>query len=170
MPQGPTARFADLVTHPTPPTLMGTPGAVTVLVGFQPAWRGLPAGSCGAIASAKDASDKVLDDLKAKKIAAAGTPAGPAAVTAETAGKVAALAAMGAMITAAAGGGTDIHMCLGIPPAPFGIPHGPGVVMDGSKTVQINSMPACRMGDTVTEAIGGPNKILGGCMTVFIGG
>jgi len=170
MPQGPAARLADNVTHPFPPVLTGSPGAVTVLIGFMPAWRGLPDGSCGAIQNAKDASDKVLDDLKAKKIVAAGTPAGPAAVAAEKAGQAAALASMGAMITAAAAGGTDIHMCLGIPPPPFGIPHGPGIVMDGSKTVMINSMPACRLGDTVTEAIGGPNKILMGCMTVIIGG
>lgn len=170
MPQGPTARVADMVTHPFPPVLTGSPGAITVIVGFKPAWRGLPAGACGAIQQAKDASDKVLADLKAKKIAAAGTPAGPAAVAAEKLGQAAALAAMGASIMAAAGGGTDVHMCLGIPPPPFGIPHGPGIVMDGSKTVMINSMPACRIGDTVTEAIGGPNKILMGCMTVVIGG
>lgn len=170
MPTGPTARVTDFVTHPFPPVLTGSPGAVTVLVGFLPAWRGLPAGSCPAIQQAKDASDKILDDLKAKKIAAAGTPGAPAAIAAEKAGQLAALASMGAMITAAAGGGTDIHMCLGIPPVPFGVPHGPGIVMDGSKTVMINSMPACRLGDTVTEAIGGPNKIVMGCMTVIIGG
>ena len=170
MPLGPAARVADLVTHPFPPVLTGSPGAVTVLIGFMPAWRGLPAGSCGAIQAEKEKTDKKLAALKAAKVAAVGTPGFPAAEAAEKKGQAEELANMGPMILAAAAGGTDGHMCLGIPPVPFGVPHGPGIVMDGSKTVMINSMPACRLGDTVTEAIGGPNKIVMGCMTVIIGG
>ncbi len=170
MPLGPAARVSDLVTHPFPPVLTGSPGAVTVIVGFLPAWRGLPMGACGAIKAEKEKTDKKLADLKKKKDAAKGTPDFPAAEAAEKKGQAEELAKMGPMILAAAAGGTDVHMCLGIPPVPFGVPHGPGIVMDGSKTVMINSMPACRMTDTVTEAIGGPNKILMGCMTVIIGG
>ena len=34
----------------------------------------------------------------------------------------------------------------------------------------INNLPACRMGDTVLEAVGPPNKIVSGEMTVVIGG
>ena len=49
-------------------------------------------------------------------------------------------------------------------------PHGPGVVIDGSKTVFINSLPACRQGDTILEALGPTNKITGGDDTVLIGG
>jgi len=49
-------------------------------------------------------------------------------------------------------------------------PHGPGVVITGSATVLVNFMPACRMGDTILEAIGPPNTISMGCMTVIIGG
>ena len=49
-------------------------------------------------------------------------------------------------------------------------PHGPGVVIDGSQTVFINGLQACRMGDTVLEAVGPPNKIAKGEMTVLIGG
>ena len=45
----------------------------------------------------------------------------------------------------------------------------PGVVIDGSPTVIINNLQACRMGDTILEAVGPPNKIAGGCPTVFIG-
>jgi hypothetical protein len=34
----------------------------------------------------------------------------------------------------------------------------------------VGNMPACRMGDTVIEAIGPPNKITKGCTTVLVGG
>ena len=37
-----------------------------------------------------------------------------------------------------------------------------GLVIDGSQTVLINGLPACRLGDTVLEAVGRPNKIVGG--------
>jgi uncharacterized Zn-binding protein involved in type VI secretion len=37
-------------------------------------------------------------------------------------------------------------------------------------TVSINSLPACRVGDTVVEALGPPNKIAVGLPTVIIGG
>jgi hypothetical protein len=67
----------------------------------------------------------------------------------------------------ATGGGADIQMCFVPSPMP---PRGAGVVLDGSKTVVINNLPACREGDTVTEALGGPNKIVMGCKTVMIGG
>jgi uncharacterized Zn-binding protein involved in type VI secretion len=58
-------------------------------------------------------------------------------------------------------------MCATPVPVP---PHGPGVVIDGSATVMINNLPACRLGDTVLEALGGPNKIVKGESTVIIGG
>jgi uncharacterized Zn-binding protein involved in type VI secretion len=69
-------------------------------------------------------------------------------------------------ITSSAGG-ADIHNCATPLPIP---PHGPGVVIDGSRTVLINGLPACRMGDTIVEALGPPNKITIGCSTVLIGG
>jgi uncharacterized Zn-binding protein involved in type VI secretion len=75
------------------------------------------------------------------------------------------------MISAAAAssppGMADIHQCATPLPIP---PHGPGVVIDGSKTVLINGLPACRMGDTILEALGPTNKIVKGEMTVLIGG
>jgi uncharacterized Zn-binding protein involved in type VI secretion len=73
---------------------------------------------------------------------------------------------MGSLISGAAAG-ADIHACVTPLPIP---PHGPGVVIDGSTTVLINFLPACRLGDTVLEAVGPPNKIAKGEMTVIIGG
>jgi uncharacterized Zn-binding protein involved in type VI secretion len=43
-------------------------------------------------------------------------------------------------------------------------------VIDGSATVLINNLPACRLGDTIIEAVGPPNKIVMGEPTVIIGG
>jgi uncharacterized Zn-binding protein involved in type VI secretion len=63
--------------------------------------------------------------------------------------------------------GADIHNC----PTPLPLPpHDPGVVVSGSPTVLINGFPASGLGDIFVEALGPPNKILGGCATVFIGG
>ena len=60
---------------------------------------------------------------------------------------------------AAHGGTADLHGCT----------HGAGVVIDGSATVLINGMPASRMGDTILESAGPPNKIVMGQPTVIIG-
>lgn len=57
-------------------------------------------------------------------------------------------------------------MCVTPAPAP---PHGPGVAIDGSPTVLINNLPACRLGDTIIEPLGPPNKIVMGEPTVIIG-
>jgi hypothetical protein len=110
---------------------------------------------------------------QAAAVAAAGTPGAPVAVAAATAARLAAetlkassAAAMGGALAAAAAGGASTHVCAMPWPIP---PHGPGVVIDGSPTVLINNMPACRLGDTIVEAIGPPNKIMMGCMTVTIG-
>jgi uncharacterized Zn-binding protein involved in type VI secretion len=59
------------------------------------------------------------------------------------------------------------HSCLVPSPVP---PHGPGVVIDGSATVMINKLPACRFGDSILEPLGPANKIVKGEMTVIIGG
>ena len=99
-------------------------------------------------------------------MAAAGTPGAPAAYAAEQATKTATAASLGASISALAagsvtpsGGMPDIHMCLTPSPVP---PHGPGVVIDGSPTVLINGLPACRQGDTILEPLGPPDKIVKG--------
>ena len=98
--------------------------------------------------------------------AAAVGPAIPAAYAAEQALKAAQLASMTASVMSAAGG-ADIHTCATPLPVP---PHGPGVVVDGSATVSTNFLPQSRMGDTVIEAVGPPNKVVKGEMTVIVGG
>jgi uncharacterized Zn-binding protein involved in type VI secretion len=148
-----------------PPILTPGPGSFNTLIGYLPAWRGVPAAAAAAIQAAKQASDIVLQAAQAATLAAAGTPGAPAAKAAEEATKVQQAAQMSATITSAAGG-ADIHMCTTPLPVP---PHGPGVVIDGSPTVLINNLPACRMGDTIIEAIGPPNKIAKGEFTVLIG-
>ena len=166
MPTGPAARVSDNVVHPLPPVLTPGPGSTNVLIGFLPAWRGVPAAAAAAIQAAKAVSDATIKAAEAATIAAAGTPGAPAAKAAEETTKATAAAAMGSMISSMAGM-ADIHLCTTLLPVP---PHGPGVVVDGSQTVMINMLPACRLGDTVVEAIGPPNKIVKGELTVIIGG
>ena len=166
MPTGPAARVTDNVVHPLPPVLTPGPGSMNVFIGFLPAWRGVPAAVAAALQSAKATSDTAIKAAEAATLAAAGTPGAPAAKAAEESTKAAAAASMGAAITSAAAG-ADIHACTTPLPIP---PHGPGVVIDGSATVLINNLQACRLGDTVLEAVGPPNKIVKGEMTVIIGG
>ena len=166
MPGRPAARITDPVVHPLPPVLQPGPGSPTVLIGSLPAWRGVSAAAAAAIQSAKATSDATILAAEATTLAAAGTPGAPAAVVAEQAVKTAAAASMGSMISGAAGG-ADIHVCATPLPIP---PHGPGVVVNGSQTVLINNLAACRQGDTVVEALGPPNVIVMGLPTVLIGG
>lgn len=167
MPKGPAARLGDNVSHPLPPLLVGGTGSPNVLVGGKPAWRGVPAGVAGGVTSAKQSADLAISTAEAATAAASGTPAYGGAKAAEDATKISSAASMTAMIQSVAGG-ADIHSCT-TPPIPPPI-HGPGVVTDGSATVLVNNLPACRMGDTITEAFGPPNKIVMGMPTVIIGG
>lgn len=161
----PAARVADPVAHPLPPVLGPGPGAPTVLIGYMPAWRGVPAAAAGAIMSAKTISDTAIKTAEAATLAAAGTPGLPAAKAAEETAKATAASSMGAMITGMAGM-ADVHLCATLLPLP---PHGPGVVVDGSVTVLVNNMPQARQGDTIVEAVGPPNKITMGLVTVLVG-
>lgn len=61
--------------------------------------------------------------------------------------------------------GSDFHAC---PLFDGPKPHVGGVVSMGSATVLINSLPAARVGDMITEA-GAPNTITMGEVTVNIG-
>ena len=168
MPTGPAARTTDNVAHPLPPVLTVGPGSTNVLIGFLPAWRGIPAAAVGALQAAKQVSDAAILAAETATKAAAGTPGAPAALAAEQATKAASLASMAGLIAGAAAGGSDIHTCAVPSPIP---PHGPGVVIDGSATVQTNFLPQCRLGDTILEAIApAPNKIVKGEMTVIVGG
>ena len=166
MPQGLAARVTDPVAHPLPPLLSPGPGSLTCLIGMLPAWRGILAAAVPALQAAADAADQTIKTAEATTTAAAGSPGAPAALAAEQLTKTTLLASMSSMIIGAAAG-ADIHSCLTPLPIP---PHGPGVVIDGSKTVMIDNLPACRMGDTILEAVGPPNKIADGCATVTIGG
>jgi uncharacterized Zn-binding protein involved in type VI secretion len=166
MPTGPAARTTDNVVHPLPPVLTPGPGSLNVITGFMPQWRGMPLAAVAALQAAKTIADTAIKTAEAATAAAAGTPGAPAAYAAEQAAKSAALASMSSAITGAAAG-ADIHACTTPLPVP---PHGPGVVIDGSATVMVNFLPACRLGDTILEAIGPPNKIVKGQMNVIIGG
>jgi uncharacterized Zn-binding protein involved in type VI secretion len=166
VPTGPAARITDPVAHPLPPILQPGPGSVNVLIGNLPAWRGVTAAAAAAIQAAKAVSDAAIQVAEAATLAAAGTPGLPAAKAAEETAKATAASTMGSMISAAAGG-ADIHVCATPLPIP---PHGPGVVVNGSQTVLINNLAACRAGDTIVEAVGPPNAIVMGLPTVIIGG
>lgn len=162
----PAARITDTVAHPLPPVLTGGPGSVNVLIGGLPAWRGVPATVAGSLQAAKKASDATIAAAETATKAATGTLGMPAALAAEQTTKATAATTMGSTIARSAGG-ADRHVCATPLPIP---PHGVGVVIDGSKTVFINGLPACRQGDTILEAVGPPNPITKGCMIVLIGG
>lgn len=162
----PAARVTDFVSHPAPPKLTGGPGSLNVLIGGLPAWRGVPTAAAAGIQSAKKAADATIQAAEAATAAASGTPGAPAAQAAEKATKIAVAASMSSFI-ASSSMGADIHTCTTPLPPP---PHGPGVVVDGSKTVLINGLPACFVGNTIVEAVGPPNKITAGCFNVLIGG
>jgi hypothetical protein len=161
----PAARITDPVAHPLPPMLTPGPGSPTCMIGFLPAWRGMPLAAVAALQAAKQAADIAIQAAESATKAAAGTPGAPAAYAAEQATKASVLGSMSSAISSAAGG-ADIHMCVTPLPVP---PHGPGVVINASPTVMINNLPAARQGDTILEAAGPSNSITMGCTTVIIG-
>ena len=160
----PAARTTDQVAHPLPPMLTPGPGSPNVMVGYLPAWRGVPAAAVAGLRAAKQAADIAVQAAEAATKAAAGTPGAPAAYAAEQTLKASTLASMRSMITAT---GADIHACTTPSPIP---PHGPGVVITASATVMVNNLPAARQGDTILEPLGSSNSITMGCTTVIIGG
>lgn len=162
----PAARITDLVLHPLPPVLTGGPTAVTVIIGFLPAWRGIGVAIASGLQDGKLASEKRIKEAEVATKLATGTPGQTAAEANEKKVKLEEAAAMADTILKAAAG-TDIHVCATFPPLP---PHGPGVVIKPSKTVMIEGMPAARQGDEILEAFGPPNFISMGCPTVIIGG
>jgi len=165
----PAARITDLVLHPLPPVLTGGPTAVTVIIGFLPAWRGIGPAVAAGLSNGKIESEKKIKKAELATEAAKGV-GNPAAITAAEANekkvKFEEQAKMAATILAAAAM-TDIHNCATFPPLPI---HGPGVDIKPSTTVIIRGMPAARQGDEILEAIGPPNFIMMGCPTVLIGG
>ena len=161
----PAARVTDSVAHPLPPMLTPGPGCPQVLIGFLPAWRGMPLAAVAALQAAKQAADIAIQAAEAATKAAAGTPGAPAAYAAEQATKASVLGSMSSAISSAAAG-ADIHACVTPLPVP---PHGPGVVINACPTVLIGNLPAARQRDTILEAAGPSNSISMGCPTVMIG-
>lgn len=159
------ARKTDNVVHPLPPILGPGPCSLNVAIGGIPAWRGIPAAAAGALQALKKAQEIRIKAAEAATMAAMGTPGAPAAKAAEQALKAAEGAVMAGTMTSMAMG-ADIHNCSTPLVSP---PHGPGIVIDGSKTVSINGLPACRAQDSVLEALGPTNKIVKGHPTVTIG-
>jgi uncharacterized Zn-binding protein involved in type VI secretion len=158
---GPAARISDMTAHGSP--LAPGPGSTNVFIGGLPAWRGMSAAAVAALLAAVAKAAENVAKAQAAATAAAGTPAGPAAqanVAKTAADGVAKIASM------LAGSGADIHAC---PIVKLVIPDGPGVVITGSQTVQINGLPACRMGDVIQEA-SSVNSIVLGLPTVMVGG
>ena len=165
MPGKPAARVGDPVLHTAPPVLTGA-GSANVFIGKRPAWRGLPAAAAPALLAAKQASDALITAAEVATLAATGTPGYGAAKATEEATKIAAAGQMAATTVAAAASGGDKHMCGTPLPPPA---HGVGVVVNGSATVRINGLPACRVGCTIVEAVGPPNTITSGATNVLIG-
>lgn len=164
MARGPGAHLNSPTDHGPPLAGSGSPN---VRIGGLPAWRGVIAAAVPALQAAWQAGDTAINVAVAKTIAAAGTPGLPAAKAEEELVKATTASAMAASVAAAAALGGDKHQC-GVPLPP--VPHGPGVVINGSATVRINGLPACREGDTVVEAVGPPNRIAKGNARVIIGG
>lgn len=149
-----------------PPKLTPGPASPDVIIGYLKAWRGVLAAVAAALQGPKQTADAAIQTAVAATAAAAGTPGAPAAYAAEQTVKGTVLTAMSSLIQSSAAG-ADIHGCMTPLPVPV---HGPGVVIDGSQTVLINFLAACRQGDTILEAAGPMNKIAQGEPTVIIGG
>jgi uncharacterized Zn-binding protein involved in type VI secretion len=157
----PACRVGDPTAHGSP--LAVGPGSMNVLIGGQPAWRGITAAQAAALAAAVTQGMENIGKASAKQAAAAGTPAAPAA-DANLAKTVAnTVANIASLMTSF---GADIHSC---PIVKVLIPDGPGVVINGSQRVLINGLAACRMGDTIQEATS-VNAIATGFPRVLIGG
>ena len=148
MPGKPAARLGDMTAHGSP--LSPGPGSPNVLIGKKPAWRGLPTASVGKLLeSAKNAAEAAIGVVT--EIAKAQEHLETIAEEASSMAKIM--------------GSTDQHAC---PVVKVVVPDGNGVVINGSLTVLINGLPACRMGDTVQE-VTSVNNIVMGEPTVLIG-
>lgn len=151
MPGKAAARLGDMTAHGTP--LAPGPCSQNVFIGKKPAWRGLPTASVGQLTSSAQNATRSLSQA---------TTATNEAERAKHLQQVAQETANMTQIMAY----TDQHAC---PVVKAFVPDGNGVVIDGSQTVLINGLPACRMGDTIQETTS-VNKITTGEPTVLIGG
>jgi uncharacterized Zn-binding protein involved in type VI secretion len=161
MPGKPAARVGDMTAHGSP--LSVGPGSMNVMIGKKPAWRGISAAQAAMLAQTFTEGMENIGKAQLKVSAAAGTPAAVAAVENLAKTVVEAVENIAKLMASFA---TDIHTC---PIVKVAIPDGTGVVIDGSQTVLINGLAACRLDDTIQEATS-LNKIAVGEFTVMIGG
>ena len=152
------ARVGDpTIVHGAPPSqwnpLMPGVGSTNVIIGGKPAWRALSPAMVGQLMSLVADAGK-----NAAAAASAPNPAVQAKKLDDLADNIGAMASIMAS--------TDQHACVGT--NVLVVPHGPGVVIQGSSTVMINGLPAARAGDTIQEATA-VNAILMGEPTVLIG-
>ena len=158
----PAARVGDITAHGSPLSI--GPGSFNVIIGGQLAWRGISAAQAALLAKTVAEGAEKIAKAQAAATLAAGTPAAAAAqanvvkTITEAAKDVAGVIA--GFVPA------DIHTC---PIVKLVIPDGVGMVIDGSQTVLINKLAACRLGDTIQETTS-VNKIVQGLPTVLIGG
>ena len=151
MPGRPAARLGDMTAHGSP--LAPGTGSPNVLIGKKPAWRGLPTVAVGQLLqSAQNAAESALGAMTATNEIQRVEHIADIAEEATTMMRIM--------------GSTDQHAC---PMMKGPVADGNGVVIDGSSTVLINGLPACRVGDTIQE-ITNINKITTGEPTVLIGG
>ena len=147
----PAARLGDLTAHGSP--LSPGTGSPNVLIGKKAAWRGLPTASVGQLLqSAQKAMESAVGVATATN-------------EIERVNHIKNIAEEASSMVQTMGS-TDQHAC---PVTKGPVADGNGVVIDGSLTVLINGLPACRMGDTIQE-ITNVNKIAEGEPTVLIGG
>ncbi|MFB2769535.1 PAAR domain-containing protein [Pelatocladus sp. BLCC-F211] len=161
MPGRPAARVGDMTAHGSP--LSVGPGSSNVMIGKKPAWRGISAAQAAKLAETFAKGVKNITKAQEEATAVAGTPAAAAAAAKVVDTIKDAAADMASLINSFT---ADIHTC---PVVKVAVPDGAGVVIDGSQTVLINGLPACRMGDTIQETTS-VNKIAAGEFTVVIGG
>lgn len=146
----PAARLNDATAHGDP--LKPGPCSSNVFIGGQPAWRALsPAMAQRLMEIFKETAENAT-----KALAVANTPAQAKPMEDMAAG-------VDEMIDIMAS--TDQHDCTVIKVI---IPDGKGVVINGSTSVMINGLPACRVGDTIMETTS-INSITEGEATVVIG-
>ncbi|MBD1847225.1 hypothetical protein H6F89_28245 [Cyanobacteria bacterium FACHB-63] len=157
----PAARLGDMTAHGSP--LAGSPGSLNVLIGKRPAWRGISAAQAAQLAATIAKGAERIAEAGARATAAAGTPAAPAAVADFNRTVIDAAAEAASLMSSF---GADIHTC---PIVKLVVPDGAGVVINGSQTVIINGLAACRMQDIIQETTS-VNSIVMGEFTVLIGG
>lgn len=153
------ARVTDMTIHGTP--FVPGIGSTNVLIGNLPALRAM---SPAAVASFVALIAKIA--VNAQKLATAITSNNvPAAAEATNNLKddvPAAINMIGAM---------DKIVCPMLLLKIGGPPNGPGVIIGGSTTVQINGLPAGRATDQIREVLAlDPNMVAVGFPTVQIGG